>query len=353
MKVLITGASGFIGIHTVRHFAAQGHEVTAVYRRATPPRLLAETQEWGVRLAQADLSEPFDTARLLRGQQAVMHIAGIAGDWGRPHKYFAVNYGATQRLYLGALNQGVESFVYCSSVAVHGFGGLRQATEEGPYHRLMTPYQRSKKAAEDWLLSRAAGPVRIVIVRPGNVYGPGDNTTMFPYLDALRSGTLGYVDRGERLTCPLFVGDLVEALHLAALSERSDGHVFNVTGGEDVTWRDLSETAARFLGCRPPQFSLPYPLALAAAHALNALFVLAGSRHPPAITPYRITQVGHDYHFSVQKAREVLGFVPKIGLREGMRLTVDDYVLSRSTRTKLQESKGRAGLGPLRAAPSR
>ena len=176
---------------------------------------------------------------------------------------------------------------------------------------------RSKKAAEEYILAGNSDRIKTTIIRPGNVYGPGDTTTFFRIFEAIERGIMGYIDGGNFLTCPVYIDDLVDAVIAAYEKPESAGKVFNITGGEKVTWRQLMEYSARLLDKKPPGLSLPAPVARFIARLLEMVFTIVRSRTGPPLTLYRVDHIAHNYHFSIDRAKQVLGFVPKTTWKHG------------------------------------
>jgi len=335
-SVMVTGASGFIGGHIARRLAEEGCTVFAVYRRELPPAHLEVLKAKGGVLVQADLSdepslgENDDFAAALAGSDGVVHAAAKTGDWGREREFIRSNLDPTRRLFEAARAAGCRSFVYISSIAVHGFGDHVGTTEEGPYYPHINPYQRTKKLAEEFVLKRNSKEIKTTAIRPGNVYGPGDATTMFPIFDAMERGLMGYLGSGETLTCPVYIDDLADAVIRALESEKSRGEAFNIVSGEKVTWKDLLETSAELLGLPAPGVHLSPFVSKCAAGMLSAVFHAFFIKRAPPLTFYRVHQLINNYDFSKEKAKELLGYSPKTGLHTGLERTVEDYLRSRS-----------------------
>jgi nucleoside-diphosphate-sugar epimerase len=323
-KVLVTGASGFIGGWVARGLAEKGYAVRALYRRPRPPAFLEALAGMGAEVERCDLAWPEDTRAAVRGVQAIVHAAALASDWGDAEAFRRQNVEATMRLLEEARAAGCGVFVFLSSVCVHGFGPHVQTTEEGPYYPLRNPYQRSKKQAEEAVLAANRPGFRAVVLRPANVYGPGDTTTFYRLLDAQEKGIRGTLGGGLRLTSLVAVEDLVQAVGLALECEQGGGQVFNISGGEPNTWRQLLGYTASLLGARP-WFELPLFVARPLAAALAAVYAFLGIRKDPPLTPYRVEHVAHDFDFSIEKAQKVLGYKPAVGWREGLARTVAAY----------------------------
>ncbi|MBN1835921.1 MAG: NAD-dependent epimerase/dehydratase family protein [Spirochaetales bacterium] len=324
--VLVTGASGFVGGQAARTLAERGCRVRALYRRAAPPPGLLGLAERGVELVRGDLEEPQTVRRVVQGVERVVHAGGPAQYWGPEELFRRGILEVTLRLLEESRRAGCRVFVYVSSLSVHGFGPHRGSSEEGPYYPLMTPYQRYKREAERAVVAGAEAPLRTLVLRPGDVYGPGDLTTFYRLLHYQRKGVKGVVGRGEHLTSLVYVEDLAEAILRALEKEGVSGEIFNVTGGEEVTWREALDYTASLLGVRP-WLNLPVPVARFLVTAvLTPVFALAPLPVGQYLTRYAIEHVVHDFHFSIEKARRLLGYEPRVSWREGLRRTVEAYL---------------------------
>ncbi|TFG58068.1 MAG: NAD-dependent epimerase/dehydratase family protein, partial [Spirochaetales bacterium] len=259
------------------------------------------------------------------GTEIVIHAAALAYDWGSLDLFKRVNTEVTEKLLRFSQESGCRQFIYISSISVHGFGNHVETTEEGPYYPLINPYQVSKKAAEEAVLAADSPAFDTAVIRPGNVYGPGDTTTFFPIFEAMERGIMGYIGKGGSLTCPVYVTDLTEAVAACIGCPAAKAQIFNITGGEKTTWEMLLNLAAEKLGIKPPRIHLPVFLAKAAAGFLEGIFSLVKAKNAPALTHYRVDMLVHNYHFSIAKAANLLGYAPKIMWPEGIALTAEDY----------------------------
>jgi nucleoside-diphosphate-sugar epimerase len=323
-KILVTGSSGFIGGWVTRVLVERGYPVRGLYRRQQLPEHLQEIHRRGADLQRRDLTRPEDVLAALEDVDAVIHCAALARDWGYEREFQIQNFEVTKRVIDQARRAGCRVFVFLSSLSVQGFGVHRGSTEEGPSYPHVSGYQRSKKAAEQYVLSRNEPGFRVTVLRSGNAYGPGDTTTFYRLFAAQEKGIRGTIGGSQVLTSAVYVEDLVEAVILALENEESAGEVFNITSGEEVTWGQMMHYSAELLGVHP-WFELPIPLAWIAAYLFNAIYRLLRIKAEPPVFPYRVAHVGWDYNFSIDKARRVLGYRPKTDWRTGLSRTVAAY----------------------------
>jgi len=220
---------------------------------------------------------------------------------------------------------GVKRFVYISTVAFHGFG-KQNVKEDDPPAKNLIPYAQTKLMAEQWLWDFSKkSSMEITAVRPGNVFGINDRTFLFKYIDALLRGKFAEINHGRSKTCPVYVENLVDIMMLVAASPKAVGNAYFATDGLDICWHEFNVTLAGQLGVPLPRTSLPYGPAMVVAKSYYAVHRLLGLRSEPFLTPYRVNNGGKDYHFSIQKLKEHFGYVPHVGLEEGLKRTVESY----------------------------
>ncbi len=318
-NVLITGANGFIGSHLVRKFVEEGHRVYGLVRKTSDLTLISDMQ---VSLKYGDVTDYNSIEKALHDIDVVVHNAGLASDWGSLQLFRKINLEGTRNIAEAALKNGVNRIVYMSSTAIHGFDHKSPQSE----HHMKNPvfnYGISKLEAENWILNFGEEHnIEVASIRPGNVFGPGDHTFMEKYIEAMISGKIAYISKGRSLTCPTYVENLVHGVYLASIHENAPGQAFIITDGLHITWKQFTEAIAEEMHIPHPKISVPLGLSLFLASISEGIYKLAGSSHAPLLTRYRMYNAGTDYSFSIDKARDLLGFEPVVNLKEAIRKTV-------------------------------
>ena len=346
MKILITGVSGFIGSYMAAALISLGHDILGTYRN-NPPRAVTRYKQGfmdqkehkgSLTTIQADLSNKETIRELIRNVDGIIHIAGLTTDWGTTQQFHQSNVLPLQH-FIDAFNEAdrnreltVRFFIYTSTISVHSFGKHVNSTEDGPYYRPCSLYQNSKIEGEGIILKRAAADSKpaIAIIRPGNVYGPGDTTVLYPILDATKTGKMMYIDKGKYLTSPIFIDDLISA-YIALMNKLLEtpamvhGSLYNITSGENITWKEMMEICAQHADLKKPQYSFPEWFGLIIAYVLTGLFRIVHTKTPPEITPYRIRFISNDYHFSITKAMNELDWKPKTTFSEGIIPSIEAW----------------------------
>ncbi len=322
MKVLVTGANGFIGSNLCKRLVSEGCEVNALVRETSDLTFLDSVP---VKLYYGDINQPDTLAKPANGVDKVFHVAGLAADWGPYTRFEKINFRGTRNVAFAANKAGVKRFVYISTVAFHGFG-KQNMTEESPKAARLIPYAETKYMAEQWLWEFSKQiDMEITAVRPGNVFGINDRTFISKYLDALMQGKFAEIDHGRSKTCPVYVENLIDIILLVSKEKRAVGEAYLATDGLDITWHEFNTSLARHLAVKLPKTSIPYGIAMTAAQIYYSMHRLLGIKSEPFLTPYRINNGGKDYHFSIQKLKTHFGYKPKVDFEEAIRRTVDWY----------------------------
>lgn len=321
--VLITGANGFIGSHIVDKMNQEGYHVRGLVRKSSDLSLL---QGLNIELVYGDVTEPMSLEAAVKGANVVIHNAGLASDWGPLDQFMKINYGGTKNLAEAAEKAGVKRFVLLSSVAIHGFGTPDVMNENSPINTQGFHYSISKWEAEKWLMDFGkSSKMEVTAIRPGNVFGPKDHTFIENYLDILVKGQGGYVNGGQSKTCPTYVHNLTHGIALAASHHNAPGEAFIITDGLDINWKQFTEKLTTSLGIKNPSMSIPFGLGNFIAGNMERIYKIFNSKKAPLLTKYRMNNGGKAYYFSIDKAKNMLGFVPETDLDTAIQETIKWY----------------------------
>jgi len=321
VRSLVTGATGFTGGHLARALVARGDAVSALVRGEGPA--VAALEQAGVALVRGDLRDPAAIAAATANVEVVYHVAAMYRQAGLPDEtYRAVNATAVAAIIEAAARAGVTRVVHCSTVGVHGDIEHPPATEDAP----LAPgdiYQVTKLEGEE--LAREAGRrlgIEVTIVRPTGIYGPGDRRLLklFRGVARRRWVTLGPGHIYYHLT---FIDDLIDGLALCAAHPAAANRTYILAGGEVTTLNALVALVAEAAGVPAPTLHLPvwpFHAAGAVCEAICAPFGIA-----PPIYRRRVDFFTKSRAFDITRARTEIGFAPRVGLREGIRRTLDWY----------------------------
>lgn len=310
-RAAVTGAAGFIGSAVSRRLVAEGCEVTGL---DIDPELAPRVEKTGASFAAADITDRAALNQALEGVELVVHTAAYVREWGEMAEFVRVNVGGTANVLDAAKQAGVERVVHLSSVVVYGYDDEGEQDESAHRRNCGVPYIDTKSASDRLACRRGA-----VVVRPGDVYGPGSVPWVVRPAALLRSGQMALPGRGEGTMLPAYIDDLVEAIVLA-LKKGEPGRAYTVWDGEPVAFRDYFERLAEVTGGRKPR-RLPRPLLAAIAGGAEAVAKARGV--PPAFGRHGLILVDRDGTASNRRAREELGWEPEVGLDEGLRRSAE------------------------------
>lgn len=318
MRVLVTGATGFLGGALARALAREGAEVHALRRATSGSETLRDVP---VTWHEADVTEPGSLGGLFTGVDAVVHAAGRLGEAGVSDAvYRRINVEGTRHVLAAAMAAGRPRVLHLSSPGVLGRTGPEPATEDAP-PAPTNPYERSKAESEEVARHFAAKGLPVVIARPGFVYGPGDHHVLGLF-QAISKGRFLYIGGGRARCQPTHVDDAVEGM-LLCLRRGRPGQAYHVVGPEPVTFRQLGAAIAAALGVPPPWVNMPRAVAMAGAVVLEAAGRLTGRR--PPLSRSGVDFFSADRVQSWRKAKDELGYLPRRGLAEGVASTVAWY----------------------------
>jgi NADH dehydrogenase len=243
MKILVTGGTGVIGAGVIPELLARGHQVLVLSRHADE-----DARRWNdVEAVSGDISDPSSLRAAFTGCDAIVHIAGIAAEVPPETTFHKINVAGTRNVVDQAVRSNVRRFIYMSSL-----GADRGSSD----------YHRSKLEAEEIV---RASPLGWTILRPGNVYGPGDEviSTILKMVRALPA--MPVIESGEQPFQPIWFADLGKAT--AAVVERNDlhGETLEIAGDEVTSMKDLLSRLAAITGRDPIKVPVPMPIATFAA----------------------------------------------------------------------------------------
>ncbi|MFG2940321.1 NAD-dependent epimerase/dehydratase family protein [Streptomyces sp. NPDC048282] len=311
---VVTGGSGFIGGHLVEALTARGVQVRALVRPTSRTDVLAAA---GAELVHGDLADAASVAAAVAGADVVYHCGAIVSDWAAPGMFDVVNASGTRNVVDAALAAGAR-LLHVSSTDVYGFpdeGGLDETT---PRTRRGWGYVDAKISGEEAVLAAVAERgLDAVIVRPASVYGPRCPYFVEGCAELMNAGQLSYIGGGAATGGFIYVADLVRLI-MAAADRAKAGEVFNGTGGRPETWREYFEGLARVTGATPISTDLDKQEAFALAEKYEEEALARGDVDAPELTRHAWAMYATDQHFSVAKAREVLGWEPTTTLGEGL-----------------------------------
>ena len=311
-RVLVTGATGFIGSHVAESFAAAGWEVRATVRATSDPRWLEGRP---IETVEADLATPSDLSHAVGDVQVVVHAAGLTRA-RRIEELQWVNVEATRRLGEAAAAAGVRRFVFLSSLAARGPDPVPTRQGFRPDPTPSSDYGRSKRAGEE-ALAALNDRLSTIVLRLAGVYGPRDSD-LLPMFRMADRGWLA-VPAGSKRVQPLHVSDAARAAIEAAGAAATPAPL-PVAEEQSYTWPEVAAALGEAVGRRLRVIKAPAGLYTAAGALSEGAARLADRR--PALDRRKARDLAvHSYTCDIEPTVRALGWEPEIDMPRGLRQT--------------------------------
>jgi len=298
-KILVTGASGFIGKVVVNRLANQNKVVKAFVRKNSNISGIENDLE----LCYGDLRNYGEVEKAVSGCKQIIHIAGITK--GSLDELNSVNLVGLKNILQAALKHKIEKVIFLSSIAV--YGECLDATESSPYNPY-NDYGRSKVIAEEYIKKFNQGnSLPIVTLRPSHVYGPGGKSNiqkMFKYINRKKYFIFG---SGDNLINLVYVHDLVNVIMNVLENNEIKNEDFIISGPKPHTTTELSNQIAKTCGVMTP-ISLPYSVGYFLGLIGDVITAVTRKKMPLSRT--RVKNLVRSRSFKIDKAKKILNYTP-------------------------------------------
>ncbi len=322
MQVLVTGGTGFVGSHLVRRLLAHGHRVRTLDKN--PGLFDLELQQLGAEVVAGSVSDAEVVDRCVEACDIVYHLASPFGDILQPDSvYWDVEVTGTRNVLEASRRHDIRRVVHCSTQGVHGSltetpGDENSAFDPQDY------YCYSKVEGERVCQEFLARGMDIVIVRPTSVYGPGDTRGWLELYRMVARGWFPMIGDGKTLNHPVYVENLAELFELAASAPGAKGRVYLAGDDQPVTLTELVRGVAEALGTEVRIIRFPWYEAARLGASIVETVSKSMSMKPPVFRR-RLSWYKTNRAFRIDRAKEELGYEPRINLKEGLARTAEWY----------------------------
>ncbi|NHJ14535.1 MAG: NAD-dependent epimerase/dehydratase family protein [Candidatus Thorarchaeota archaeon] len=326
MKVLLTGATGFIGRRLAARLVQENHEVTALVRNSSNRSGLPETTTF----VEGDMLDERSLEGAVAGQDAVIHLAAYFDFYPSDEELmFETNVQGTKNLVNACLGTTVERFVYCSSTEAIGPVRFPPGTEDTEL-RPNYAYGESKILAETAIKETCKDTeLNYIILRPTGIFGEGDFYVMFEIIKELyRERIPALPSNLESEFMFLYVDDVVEGFVAAVGSKSALNTTIILCPDEPMSWRELVELVTTHLGVASPRLRVPKAMAKAGMVLLSPLRRRDSKlgRHSFFWNPKAVDDIFAERVYTNERAKRLLGWSPRNSMQDGLAKTMDWYL---------------------------
>ena len=315
MRVLITGATGGLGIALVEKFIAERFETIGIGRNLKTGEKI---KELGAQFVAADLNN-FDFAPILKNIDIVIHAAALSSPWGRYKDFYDINFGATQKLLNAAKENQVRAFIFISSPSVYAREmdqiGLKESDELPKI--FMNDYAKTKAMAEDIVKAQNCDNFKTIIIRPRAIIGPNDNVLLPRFLRLIEKGKFPLFNNGNALIEPSEVRDIANVIHLCAQKyEEIGGEIFNISGAKKMPLRNMIENIANVMKRDVKFINLNYEMVKPIIGMVENVCRILPNYPEPPLTRYSLCALSFSQTFNLAKAHNKLNYIPQFNAFE-------------------------------------
>ena len=312
-RVLVTGASGFIGGHACTALSRTGALVRAMVRKTSDVRHLDPT---AVEICYGDLSDEQSLLDACKDIDVIVHTAAVVGSFGEWAHFHETGVMGTKRLLDAAQTQGVSRFVHLSSIAVYGLKHHGRAIDESTtFDQLPQPwnhYVREKVMTEEILWrAHAEGRIQATAVRPSVVIGSRDRNAMPRMVDLLKFPIIAMPGSPHNRFPVVCIKDCIEAILRVIDNDLTIGRAYNVSGKKSITISELFGLVAKHGNLKAPSIFLPPSVLYFPVGLLEGAWRLLQRPAEPLVTRIAIAIVGYDYEIVCDRAYRELDWVPE------------------------------------------
>ncbi len=316
MKILITGATGFVGKHLVNFLKERDFDIIATGRNEAVGATLTDDK---VKFIALDLTDADALQRSNIDADMIVHCAALSSAWGKKQDFYQNNVIATKNLVAFANTTGVKRIIHISSSSVYfDFKNKNNIREDAalPKH-FVNDYAWSKYLAEQVIMNETKDDVEKIILRPRGIFGEGDTAIMPRLLQLVKKGSFPVVDQGRYIVDITHVENVCQAIWLALKTDCIKHHCYNITDDEPQNFSALMSSMFTAMKMEIKLRNLPYFMLYATATVSEWWAKLVGGKEP-RLTRYGLGLIAKTQTLDIDRAKEDLDYKPIVSTTEGM-----------------------------------
>lgn len=318
MKVMITGATGFLGFRACEYFHELGYEVVGIGRNEQKGKQLMEQ---GIRFEKLDLIERDRLVHICKGMDAVIHSAALSESWGEYKDFYRANVECTENMLYATQMNNIKRLVHISTPSIYFNLNSRENVKENDVlpKTFVNAYARTKYIAEQKVQKAVEHGLDAIILRPRALFGPRDTTILPRLIELNQTRGVPLPNDGQAVTDLTYVDNVVRAIELSLKAPSTcSGQVYNITNGEPMILKDALEKLFTHLHMPFRKKKIPYSVLKTVATILESTYRVFKINKEPLVTKYSVSVLGETQTLSIEKARKELGYAPIVSIEKGI-----------------------------------
>lgn len=317
MKVLVTGATGFLGMKVAKRLASMGFDVTGTGRNE---RIGKEIIKNGITFIPSALDNRDSILALCEKQDYVIHCGALSSPWGKYKDFYQANVIGTQNVIEGCLKWKVKRLIHISTPSIYFHYDKRIDVKENQAlpNKFVNHYAKTKYLAELEIDKAFQKGLATITLRPRALFGPGDQAIFPRLIKVCEKGMFPKIGSGKVEIDMTYIENVVDSILLCLTSsDATIGQKYNITNGERVNIYSMIEMVMDRLGKSFTYKEISFKKAFFLANILEHIstFVLGGKE--PLLTRYSVSVLSQSQTLSIEKARDELGYEPAISIEQG------------------------------------
>lgn len=324
-NILVTGATGLVGSNLCQFLIDKGHNVKALVREKSDKRFLDSLKN--IEYVYGDLKDKNKLTEQLKDIDTIFHCAAqvsLLNTYDKDHA--STNIQGTRNILEAAVANKVQKFVYVSTLGVLGILQDHYAEkEDAPYIKSGNPYFDTKIDAEKIVMNYYHDKnLPIVIIRPGFIIGERDRNNLPTIMPFLLRNQMSYIGDGNNDIAITSMKNLIQALYLAADTDKSNGQIYNITDGTGITSKQYINELCKITNTSQPKIHVPLNLASTVAKTIES--VSKFMEKDIMINEYTVSLIGSSNNFDISKAVNELGYKPDENYEVELKKAVEWYM---------------------------
>ena len=315
-RVLVTGATGFLGKYLVEELINNGYEVVAQGRKENILNNLKE--QYKVNILKCSLNE---IKNIDMNIDCVIHAAALSTVWGKWQDFYDSNVLGTENVIKFCLKNNVRRLIYVSSPSIYSakFDRFNIKEEDFDKNNKLNFYIKSKILAENLINKIDNQKLETVIIRPRGLFGIGDTSIVPRLINANSKIGIPLFNDGKNVVDITCVENVAYSLRLAMEKEEANGNIYNITNGDPTEFKNILDKLFTELEERANYRKMNINLMYFVASVIELFYKLFRIYKEPMITKYTIATLGYSQSLNIEKAKKDLDYNPKITLEEGIK----------------------------------